>query len=181
MMKYILIGLVVLIVLYVIFTYNSFIRLRTWISESWGQIDVQLRRRFDLIPNLVNTVKGYAKHEQETFTKVVEARNKLISGSPEDRMEADNEIQGALKTIFALSESYPELKADRSFLHLQEELVTTENKIAYARRLYNQTVAKYNIKCSTFPSNLVAKMFNFEEKSFFKVPEEVHEVPTVEF
>ncbi len=178
---FIIIGLVVLIGLYVMVTYNSLIKLRTWVDESWSQIDVQLKRRHDLIPNLVNTVKGYAKHEQETLEKVIQARNQLINGTPQERIEADNQIQGALKSIFALSESYPELKANQNFLNLQEELTTTENKVAYSRQLFNKTVADYNIKRATFPSNIVANMFNFTEKEMLQIPEEDREVPSVEF
>src|SRR5690625_5217938 len=179
--KFILIGIVVIIVLYVIFTYNSLIRLRNWIEESWSQIDVQLKRRHDLIPNLVNTVKGYAKHEQETLEKVIQARNQLVSGTPQERIEADNEIQGALKSIFALSESYPDLKANQNFLRLQDELTETENKVAYSRQLYNKTVADYNIKRESFPTILIAGMFNFQHEDQLEIPEENREVPNVSF
>lgn len=181
MWTFIIIGVVVLIGLYVMITYNSLIKLSTWVEESWSQIDVQLKRRHDLIPNLVNTVKGYAKHEQETLEKVIQARNQLISGTPQERIEADNQIQGALKSIFALSEAYPDLKANQNFLNLQEELTTTENKVAYSRQLFNKTVADYNIKRATFPANIVANMFNFTEKELLQIPEEDREVPTVEF
>src|SRR5690625_6398518 len=156
------IAVIVIIVLYVIVTYNSFIKLRNWVGESWSQIDVQLKRRHDLIPNLVNTVKGYAKHEQETLEKVVQARSQLVSGTPQERIDADNQIQGALKSIFALSESYPDLKANQNFINLQEELTTTENKVAYSRQLYNKTAADYNIKRESFTTILIAGMFNFQ-------------------
>lgn len=181
MTKYIIIAIIVIIVLYVIVTYNALIRLRNWVKEAWSQIDVQLKRRHDLIPNLVNTVEGYKEYEQETFQKIVEMRNKLLDGTPQERMDADQEIQGALKTIFALSEAYPELKANENFLQLQEELTSTENKVAYSRQLYNQTVAQYNIKREYFPSNIVAKLFNFEKIDQLTIPESEREVPVVEF
>lgn len=177
----IIIAVLVIIVLFFIMTYNSFIKLRTWVEESWSQIDVQLKRRHDLIPNLVNTVKGYAAHEKETFEKVVEARNKLLSGSPQDRIDADQELEGALKSIFALSESYPELKANENFIQLQEELTSTENKVAYSRQLYNSTVATFNIKVDTFPSLIVARLFNFTKKNLLEIPEAERETPTVSF
>lgn len=177
----IVIIIVVIIGLFMISSYNSLIKYRNWVKESWSQIDVQLKRRHDLIPNLVNTVKGYAKHEQETLEKVIQARNQLISGTPQERIEADNQIQTALKSIFALSESYPDLKANQNFLNLQEELTTTENKVAYSRQLYNKTVAEYNIKRETFPTNLIAGMFNFHAERQLSIPEEEREVPTVNF
>lgn len=180
-MWWIILIVAVVIVLYVIITYNSLIKLQNWIEESWSQIDVQLKRRHDLIPNLVNTVKGYAKHEQETLEKVIQARNMLVSGSPQERIEADNQIQGALKSIFALSESYPDLKANENFLRLQDELTTTENKVAYSRQLFNKTVAEYNIKIAQFPPILVAKMFGFTRKDLLQIPEAEREVPTVTF
>lgn len=177
----IIIAIIAIIVIFLVATYNSLVKLRNWIDEAWGQIDVQLQRRFDLIPNLVNTVKGYAAHEQETLEKVIQARNQLVSGSPQERIEADNNIQTALKSIFALSESYPDLKANQNFLALQEELTSTENKVAYSRQLYNKTVAEYNIKRETFPTVLVAGMFNFHKRDVLTVPEETREAPTVTF
>lgn len=175
------IAIVVVLGLFIITSYNSLVKFRNWVRESWSQIDVQLKRRHDLIPNLVNTVKGYATHEQETLEKVIQARNQLVSGTPQERIEADNQIQGALKSIFALSESYPDLKANQNFLNLQEELTTTENKVAYSRQLYNKTVADYNIKRETFPTNIIAGMFNFNKEELLTIPEEDREVPTVEF
>lgn len=171
----------VLLGIYVVYSYNSLVKYRNWVKESWSQIDVQLKRRHDLIPNLVNTVKGYAKHEQETLEKVIQARNQLISGTPQQRIEADNEIQQALKSIFALSEAYPELKANQNFLNLQEELTNTENKVAYSRQLYNKTVAEYNIKRETIPTNIIASLFNFQKEELLSIPEEERDVPTVEF
>jgi len=129
----------------------------------------------------VNTVKGYAKHESETLEKVIQARNQLVSGTPQERIDADNEIQGTLKSIFALQESYPDLKANENFLNLQEELTTTENKVAYSRQLYNKTVADYNIKRESFPGNMIAGLFNFKKEELLTIPEAEREVPNVEF
>ena len=175
------IAIIVIIGLFLMTTYNGLVKYRNWVQESWSQIDVQLKRRHDLIPNLVNTVKGYAKHESETLEKVIQARNQLISGTPQERIEADNEIQGALKSIFALQESYPDLKANQNFLNLQEELTTTENKVAYSRQLFNKTVADYNIKRESFPTNIIAGMFNFKKEELLSIPEAERDVPNVEF
>jgi len=177
----IVLGIIVIVGIYAIATYNTLVRMRNWVRESWSQIDVQLKRRHDLIPNLVETVKGYAKHEQETLDKVIRARNMLLSGSPNERMAADHELQAALKSIFALAEAYPDLKANQNFLHLQEELTNTENKVAYSRQLYNKTVADYNTKREQFPSNLIANMFGFREEQLLAIPEAEKEVPTVKF
>lgn len=177
----IIIAVIVLIGIFLISSYNSLVKYRNWVRESWSQIDVQLKRRHDLIPNLVNTVKGYATHEKETLEKVIQARNQLVSGTPQERIDADNQIQRALKSIFALSESYPDLKANQNFLNLQEELTATENKVAYSRQLYNKTVADYNIKRESFPTNIIAGMFNFRHEEQLSIPEENREVPNVEF
>ncbi|HLR09369.1 MAG TPA: LemA family protein [Bacillota bacterium] len=177
----IIIAIVVILGIFLITSYNSLVKYRNWVEESWSQIDVQLKRRHDLIPNLVNTVKGYAKHEKETLEKVIQARNQLISGTPQERIDADNQIQRALKSIFALSESYPDLKANQNFLNLQEELTTTENKVAYSRQLYNKTVAEYNIKRESFPTNIIASMFNFHKREQLTIPEEDRDVPNVRF
>ncbi|MCI1858977.1 MAG: LemA family protein [Sporolactobacillus sp.] len=171
----------ILLVLYFIFAYNGLVKYRNWVQESFSQIDVQLQRRHDLIPNLVETVKGYAKHEKETLNQVVEARNRLVSGTPQQRINADNQIEQALKSIFALAESYPDLKANQNFLQLQEELTTTENKVAYSRQLYNRTVKDYNIKRESFPTNLIASLFGFHREELLTVPEESREVPKVSF
>lgn len=173
--------IVIILIISVMVSYNGLVKLRNWVQESWSQIDVQLKRRHDLIPNLVNTVKGYAKHERETLEKVVQMRSQLVQGSAQDRIKADNQIEGALKSIFALSESYPDLKANQNFLNLQEELTTTENKVAYSRQLYNKTVADYNIKRESFPTNMIASMFNFNRKELLSVPEEDREMPEVKF
>jgi len=177
----IIIVIVAVIAIFLISSYNNFVKYRNWVKESWSQIDVQLKRRYDLIPNLVNTVKGYAEHEKETLEKVIQARNQLVQGSPQERIEADNQIQGALKSIFALQESYPDLKANQNFLKLQEELTSTENKVAYSRQLYNKTVAEYNIKRESFPGNLVAGMFNFNKEEQLTIPEAEREAPEVSF
>lgn len=172
---------IVLLVLLVIGQYNKLVRYKNWLKESWSQIDVQLKMRHDLIPRLVETVKGYAKHEQETLDKVVKARSGLVSGSAQERVEADNQIQESLKSIFALKESYPDLKANENFLKFQEELTTMERKVAYSRQLYNKTVMEYNIRCQSFPSMIFAKMFNFREEDQLTIPEAEREAPEVSF
>ena len=152
MNPWIIVGIVVLlIILYVISTYNTLIKLRNRVKDQWAQIEVQLKRRFDLIPNIVETVKGYAKHESDTLKGVIEARNKFtVAGTKEDEMKANNELTGAIRQLFALSESYPELKADTSFLKLQSNLEETEDKISSARQFYNDTVLSLNIKLNYF-------------------------------
>lgn len=175
------IGIVVILIIYVITTYNGLVKMRNWVKEAWSQIDVQLKRRHDLIPNLLETVKGYAKHEQETLKLVIEARNQMLNGTPNERIEADNQLQGALKSIFALSEAYPDLKANQNFLSLQEELTNSENKVAYSRQLYNKTVAEYNIKRESFPSNIIAGMFSFKEEQLLATPEAEKIVPKITF
>ncbi|RKQ88608.1 LemA family protein [Brockia lithotrophica] len=177
----VLLAIVLFVGLYAAGVYNGLVRYRNWIQESWAQIDVQLKRRHDLIPNLVETVKGYMKYEQETLEKVIAMRNRLVAGSPEERMEADNQLTGALRQLFALAENYPDLKANENFLRLQEELTTTENKIAYARQLYNKTVAEYNIRRETFPANLFAGMFGFARVEPLSIPEGEREAPQVRF
>jgi LemA protein len=181
MKLYIGLGIIVLILIYVIMTYNRFVRMRNWVKESWSQIDVQLKRRHDLIPNLVETVKGYAKHEQETLEKVTQARNQLLTGTPSERMAADNALQETLKSIFALAEDYPDLKANENFLSLQEELSNTENKVAYSRQLYNSTVAAYNIQRESFPSNLIGGMFGFRQEQLLATPETEKITPQIKF
>ncbi len=152
--------------------YNGLITLRNRADNAWAQVDVQLRRRYDLIPNLVETVKGYAQHERETFEKVTEARAKAINaGTVGEQGQAENMLTGALKSLFAVAESYPDLKANQNFLMLQEELAGTEGKIAYARQFYNDTVMKFNTKQQVFPSNVVANMFGFKEKEYFEIEE----------
>ena len=163
--------------------YNGLITLRNRADNAWAQVDVQLRRRYDLIPNLVETVKGYAAHEKEVFQKVTEARSQAINaGTVAEQGKAENMLTGALKSLFAVVESYPDLKANQNFLMLQEELAGTEGKIAYARQFYNDTVMKFNTRIQIFPVNMVAGMFNFKESEFFELKDEAaREAPKVEF
>ena len=178
----ILIAVVAIIVLFVINTYNTLVGLRNKVKDQWAQIDVQLKRRFDLIPNLVETVKGYAKHESSTLEAVVKARNTYLSAStPEAQMKADGELTQAITKLFALSEAYPELKANENFKQLQSELTSTEDKISYARQFYNDIVMKYNNKIEMFPSNIVASMFKFKAQAFFEVNEEERQNVKVQF
>ncbi len=159
-----------LIILWVIVSYNRLIYWRHQVKNAWAQIDVQLKRRYDLIPNLVETVKGYAKHEKETLERVIQARNVAMKAhNPKEAGEAENILSGALKNLFALSERYPDLKANENFLKLQEELTTTENKISFARQFYNDTTAKYNIMIQSFPRNIVAGIFRFNDEELFEV------------
>ncbi len=152
--------------------YNSLITLRNRCDNAWSQVDVQLRRRFDLIPNLVETVKGYAKHESGVFERVTQARTQAMgAATPKEAGQAENVLSGALKSLFAVVENYPELKANQNFLMLQEELAGTESKIAYARQFYNDVVMKFNMKQQVFPSNIIANMFQFKEKEYFEIGE----------
>jgi LemA protein len=158
--------------------YNSLIVLRNRCDNSWAQVDVQLRRRYDLIPNLVEAVKGYAKHEREVFEKVTQARTSAINaGTVKDQAQAENMLNGALKTLFAVAENYPELKANQNFLQLQEELSGTESKIAYARQFYNDMVMKFNQKQQVFPASIIANMFSFKEKEYFEIGEPAAKEP----
>jgi len=158
-----------LLVLFFILAYNSLVTMRARIDNSWSQIDVQLKRRFDLIPNLVETVKGYAKHEKELFTDVTKARAAMASaGSIAEKAKADNMLSGTLKSLFAVAENYPQLRANENFKMLQEELSGVESKIAYARQFYNDTVLSYNTSIQTVPTNIVAGMFGFTTRDFFK-------------
>jgi LemA protein len=169
----IIVVVLVLLALYVIFSYNGLVGLRNRIENAWAQIDVQLKRRYDLIPNLVETVKGYASHERETLDAVIEARNAGMNAQgPHDQAEAENQITGALKSLFALSEAYPDLKANQNFAQLQEELTGTEGRIAYARQFYNDTVYRYNTKIQSFPSNILANTFRFSEREYFQADDE---------
>lgn len=178
----IIFAVIILLVFYGIGVYNKLVNSRNKVKDQWAQIDVQLKRRADLIPNLVETVKGYAKHEKNTLTEVIEARNKFVSaGSINEEIEANNQLTGALNKLFALSESYPELKANQNFINLQNDLKDTEDKISYARQFYNDTVLTYNNLVQMFPSNIVANMFKFEVYEFFKIEEKEKEVPKVSF
>lgn len=178
----IIFAVIILLVFYGIGVYNKLVNSINKVKDQWAQIDVQLKRRADLIPNLVETVKGYAKHEKNTLTEVIEARNKFVSaGSINEEIEANNQLTGALNKLFALSESYPELKANQNFISLQNDLKDTEDKISYARQFYNDTVLTYNNLVQMFPSNIVANMFKFEVYEFFKIEEKEKEVPKVSF
>jgi LemA protein len=161
---------------FLVTTYNGLIKLRNRVKEAWSDIDVQLKRRYDLIPNLIETVKGYAKHESETFEKVVKARSAAMSaqsgGTPEEQAVAENMLSSTLKSIFALSEAYPDLKANQNFLELQRELTDTEDKIQASRRFYNGNVRDFNTKIEVFPTNLVAGMLSFKKYDFFEVKTE---------
>jgi LemA protein len=168
---------------FVIGLYNALVQLRNRCENSWAQVDVQLRRRYDLIPNLVETVKGYAAHEKEVFQKVTEARTQAMgAGTVGEQGKAENMLSGALKSLFAVAEAYPDLKANQNFMMLQEELAGTESKIAYARQFYNDTVMKFNTKQQVFPSNIIANMFNFQEREYFEIEEaEAKEPVKVQF
>lgn len=169
-LTYIIIGIAAVLLAWFIASYNGFVRLMNQAREAWADIDVQLKRRYDLIPNLVNTVKGYAAHESTAFEKVTEARSRAMgAGSLADKADAENQLSGTLKSLFAVAEAYPELKANQNFLALQNELSDTENKIQSARRFYNGTVRDLNIKISSFPSNIVANLFHFTKMEFFEL------------
>ena len=173
LISWILVIIIAVLLVIAVGIYNSLIRLRNRCNNAWAQVDVQLRRRYDLIPNLVETVKGYAKHEREVFQKVTEARTKAINAATvKEQGNAENMLTGALKSLFAVIENYPELKANQNFLMLQEELAGTEGKIAYARQFYNDSVMKLSVKQQIFPSNIIARMFNFKEKDYFEIEEE---------
>ena len=180
---YIIIFIIILfIVITIIKIYNDLVKLKNRVKNSFAQIDVQLKRRNDLIPNLVETVKGYASHEKGVFEEVTKARSNVINASGvKETSQADNQLTSALKSLFAVAENYPELKANTNFQELQKQLDETENKIAYARQFYNDVVMMYNNKRETFPSNLIANLFNFEEADFFETDVESREVPKVEF
>jgi LemA protein len=171
----VLLAIVVLVVLLFVASYNGLVRMRNRIDAAWAQIDVQLKRRFDLIPNLVETVKGYASHEKETFEGVTQARANAInaqSQGPAAAAQADNVLSGALKSLFAVAEAYPDLKANQNFLELQEELTATEDKVSYARQFYNDTVRNYNTKIQSIPANIIAGAFHFEEREYFEADDE---------
>lgn len=164
--------LIIAIIAYIWLTYNSLVTLRERIKEALSGIDVQLKRRTDLIPNLIETVKGYAKHEKTVFENVTKARSELMSAKgPADKAKADNMLEDALKSLFAVAEAYPDLKASENFKSLQEELTDTENKISYSRQFYNSNVLAYNTKIQTFPANLIASQFKFGMKEFFEAEE----------
>ncbi|MGN1342012.1 MAG: LemA family protein [Bacilli bacterium] len=175
-------AVVILLAFYVIGTYNNLVNARNKVNDQFAQIDVQLKRRSDMIPNLVETVKGYAKHEEKTLTEVIEARNKMATASGiNEELEASNQVTLALNKLFALSESYPDLKANSNFMSLQNDLKETEDKLSYARSFYNDTVLNYNNLREQFPSNIVAGIFKFEKIDFFKTDEKSKETPQVKF
>ena len=182
MALWIILIVVAVIVLYVISTYNGLVVLRNKVKDQWSQIEVQLKRRADLIPNLVETVKGYAAHEKDTLEAVVSARNKAVSATtPEAEMQANGELSQALGRLFALTEAYPDLKANTNFVVLQNQLKETEDKISYSRQFYNDTVLKYQNKKESFPSNIIAGMFGFKTFKFFEAEEQDRKVPEVKF
>jgi LemA protein len=177
-------GAIVAVAAWAVGLYNGLVRLRNQVKNAWSQIDVQLKRRYDLIPNLVETVKGYASHERETFESVTKARQQAInvSGSVAEQAKAENFLSQTLRSLFAVAEAYPDLKANQNFLALQEELTSTENKISFARQYYNDAALNLNNKVEMFPSNIVASMFNFAKAEFFEVEDEAaREVPKVSF
>lgn len=172
----------VVILLYIAGAYNGLVTLKNRVKNAWSQIDVQLKRRFDLIPNLVETVKGYAKHEEGTLTKVIEARNKYNAAStPTDKMAADGELSQVLNRLFALSEAYPDLKANTNFLKLQDDLKDTEDKISFSRQFYNDTAMMYNTKIAVFPTVFIANIFGFREEPYFKADDNEKQAPKVGF
>ena len=181
-MGLILIIILIVAVIGIIAMYNGLIRLRNRVDEAWSDIDVQLKRRYDLIPNLINTVKGYAAHEKELFEKVTEARARAMgAGSATEKAEAENMLSGTLKSLFAVAENYPDLKANQNFLELQRELTDTEDKIQAARRFYNSNVLDFNTKVQVFPTNIMAGMLNFTKRDFFQAAEEEKENVKVQF
>ena len=181
-MVWIIVIILVLLILYVISTYNTLIRLKNKAKDGWSQIEVVLKRRADLIPNLVNTVKGYMTHEQKVIDSITTARENLVKASTiEDKASASEELTKALNNLYVIVENYPDLKSNTNFINLQDELAGTENRIAVARKDYNDAVKEYNNLVKTFPNNLTASLFNFKEKSYFEVSNSDKEVPNVSF
>ncbi len=182
-MPWIIVGIVVaLLLIFVICTYNSLVKLRNNVKDGWAQIEVLLKRRYDLIPNLVETVKGYTKHEKETLKEIVEARNNALGAkTQEDEIKAAGEVSKSLGKLFALAESYPDLKANQNFIDLQANLKETEDKISFARQFYNDTVLTYKNKLEMFPTNIIASMFGFKEEKFFEAETEERENVKVKF
>ena len=181
-MGWIILAIIILLVVFIISTYNGLVKSKMNVDNSWSQIDVQLQRRFDLIPNFVETVKGYMTHEQETFEKIAALRTSWANASSiSDKANLDNEISSTLKTIMAVSENYPELKANTNFLQLSEELRNTENKISFSRQFYNDSVTMYNTKLQVFPSNIIAGRFHFTSAELFKTDDEARKNVKVDF
>ena len=179
----VLLVVVVIAIIYVIAAYNGLIRSRNQIENAWSQIDVQMKRRIDLIPNLIETVKAYAAHERNTLEAVIQARNAAMSAAPtpHEQAAADQQITGALRQLFALGEAYPDLKANQNFLALQEELSATEGRVAYARQFYNDSVLTYNNKLQAFPTVFIARAMKFERREYFETDEAARETPAVDF
>ena len=181
-MLYIILIIIVLVIGYVVYTYNEMVKLRNMVKEQWSQIEVLLKRRSDLIPNLVEIVKGYAKHESSTLEEVVNARNKMMNvQSKEEEIEAVKEMSNSLTKLLAIAESYPELKANTNYLNLQENLQETEDKISYARQFYNDAVLKYKNKIEILPGNVIASLFKFESEPFFEASDSEKDVPKIKF
>ena len=182
-MTFIILAVIALLVVLIVVLYNGLVRSRNQVDNAWSQVDVQIKRRLDLIPNLVETVKGYASHEKSTFEAVINARSAAMAAAPTPgaQGQADNVLSGALRQLFALSEAYPDLKANQNFLAMQEELTSTESRVAYARQFYNDSVLGYHNKLDTFPTVLVAKMGNFPRREFFEAEDAARTAPTVKF
>jgi LemA protein len=178
----IVLGILAVVVLVFVVAYNGLVRRRNAVDSAWAGIDVQLQRRHDLVPNLVETVKGYAAHERETLDAVVQARNAAVAAQgPQAQAQAENVLTGALRQLFALAEAYPDLKANQNFLALQEELTSTEDRVAYARQFYNDAVLSYNTKIQSIPSNVIARMFAFAPREFFEAGDDTRDAPRVQF
>lgn len=181
-MEWIVLGIVILLVLWIFATYNGLVTKRNRIDNAWGQVEVQTKRRYDLIPNLVETVKGYASHESATFERVVQARNAAQAAqSPGEQAQAENLLTGALRQLFAVAEAYPQLRASENFQQLQGELSDTENKIAVSRQIYNDAVLTSNNAVQVSPGNIIAGIFGFKTREFFDAPEAAAEPPKVQF
>lgn len=182
-MLWIIIGVITLLVIWIVSIYNGMIKMRNNVDKEWRNIDVQLERRYALIPNLIETVKGYAKHEQETLSKITQYRSQAMDAQTvTEKAEANTLLTSALSGLKVQLEAYPDLKANTNFLQLQEELATTENKISFSRQLYNQVVTTFNNKIQIFPNNILARMFNFKQRDLFEASSsEVHQTPKVSF
>jgi LemA protein len=178
----VIVVIILLVIVYLVAAYNGLIRKRNQIENAWSQIDVQLKRRHDLIPNLVETVKGYAEHEKSTLDAVIQARNAAVAApTPSATAAAEGQLMGALRQLFALGEAYPDLKANQNFLALQEELSATEGRVAYARQFYNDSVLEYNNKLQQFPTMYFAKILDFERREYFETDEAARDTPVVDF
>ena len=174
--------IIAVIVAWIIVTYNNLVQARNKVRNSFAQVDTQLQRRFDLIPNLVETVKGYSLHENNVLEKITSARSGYMNAqTASEKMEADNQLTSTLKTLFAVAENYPELKANTNFLHLQDELRATEDKVAFSRQFFNDSVTMYNNSLQLFPSNIIAKLFGFQEEGLFKTEDAARVAPKVQF